>query len=93
MKRNLVLTVALLILAGFSMSFAKAKEEPVALQDKNFSAEEMQEIADYADIELLSEVSHRLGSATPQEYVTAYLEVDPEFATVLLDKFNVKVSN
>lgn len=93
MKRNIYLTLVLLTLAGFSMNLAEAKqEEPVSLKEKVFTAEEMQEIADYADPQILSAVSHKLGSATSYEYVSAYLESDPDFANILMEKFNVKVN-
>lgn len=93
MRRNIILTITLLVLAWLSINLANAKqEEPISLQEKVFTAEEMQEIADYADPQILSAVSHKLGSATSYEYVSAYLESDPDFANVLLTKFNVKVN-
>ena len=61
------------------------------LDEVKLDAETMNALADYMDPEIMGEISERLGSATPQEYIRAYAEADPQFAQTMADEFGIGV--
>ena len=93
MKRNFVLTATLLLCGVSTMGISSVNAtEPTQLEERVFTANDMQEFAKYADPKILQQLTEKLGTATGNEYIVAYVEYDPSISEVLLEKFNVKVN-
>lgn len=52
--------------------------------------EKMDEIATYMDDEKREQVHAELAPCAPEDFLRRYLELDPEFATLLKDEFSIE---
>lgn len=73
-----ICAAALIVTSGADGVKSYAAEEPEAI-----TAEDMDEIASALDPETVTEVTETLGSATPDEYIQAFMEADPESVEII----------
>ncbi len=57
---------------------------------KNISNELMSTIATYMDDEIREAVHVELAPCTPEEFLKRYLELDPDFAELLKNEFDLE---
>ena len=49
------------------------------------------DIATYMDDEIREQVHFELAPCTPEQFLRRYVELDPQFATILYDVFNIEL--
>lgn len=59
----------------------------MTIYGRNITEADMEAIAVYLDDEIREEVHNELAPCTPEEFLAAYLEKDPDFITVLETEF------
>lgn len=94
MKKLFVITFASLLcvigLMGINIQQVDA-EQYTKLDEKIFSSEEMQEIANFVDADIIRDVSCELGETSTNNYVKVLLEKDASLADKLKTEFHVVV--
>lgn len=88
-RKYFVGALAILTCLGFCANHRTAKE---TIAEHRFTQSEMDEIVAYVPFEKVEKVKNKLGSTTPNAYVSALAEADKNLNTVLYKKYNIKVN-